>query len=80
MELVKAGYGESIGRMISTERLKVPDLSVLYSESADKIRTDPDIAAAAADLAGAIKKFNLQPGIMSVPHPFRKYSVSGQRL
>jgi len=69
------GYGESIGRMISTELLKVPDLSELYSESADKIRTDPDIAAAAADLAGAIKRFNLQPGIMSVPHPYKKYSV-----
>ena len=72
------GYGESVGRMISTEGMNIPDLQFLYYESAEKIKTNPDIAAAAADLAGVIKKFDLQPGFMSVPHPFKKYSVQAK--
>jgi hypothetical protein len=72
------GYGESIGKMISEEALNIPDLSILYGESAEKIKTDPDKAAAAADLAGVIKKFNLQPGYMSVPHPFKEFSVQAK--
>jgi hypothetical protein len=39
---------------------------------------DPNNAAAAIDLAGAIKRFNLSTGFMSIPHPYKNYSVQAQ--
>jgi len=69
------GYGESVGKMISQEGLQIPEISVLHQEAVQKIKTNPDLAAAAIDLAGVIQKFNLQSGFISIPHPFKKYSV-----
>ncbi len=72
------GYGESVGKMISKQGLHIPDLSQLYEESSHLQETDPDRAAAAIDLAGVIRKFNLKPGFLEVPHPFKKYSVQSK--
>ena len=72
------GYGESVGKMISQEGLKIPGIEELTSEAVQKIKTDPDLAASALDLAGVIKKHELQPGFMKVPHPFKKYSVQAR--
>lgn len=69
------GYGESVGKMIFCEGLDIPDVSGLYQEVEATIKTDPDHAAAAIDLAGTIRKYELKAGFMSIPHPFKRYSV-----
>lgn len=70
-----SGYGEAVGKMIHMEGLEIPDPEFLRKEAIEKFRTDPDRSAAAADLAGIIGKFSLEPGFMKIPHPFRQYSV-----
>ena len=72
------GYGESVGKMISLEGLTIPEISFLQDEVVVCIKTDADHAAAAADLAGVIQKFNLEAGFMSIPHPFKRYSVQAR--
>jgi hypothetical protein len=69
------GYGESIGKMISQEGLFIHEVSYLIGEAKNKIETNPELAAAAIDLLGVIKKFKLESGFLSIPHPFKKYSV-----
>ena len=72
------GYGESVGKMISLEGLQIPEISVLQEEVIQNIKTNPDQAAAAADLAGVIQKFELPAGYMVIPHPYKKYSVQAK--
>jgi hypothetical protein len=72
------GYGESVGKMISREGLDIPEVSKLYDEASVKMKTNPDLAAAAIDLAGVIQKYDLKPGFMSIPHPFKKYSAQAR--
>jgi hypothetical protein len=60
------GYGESVGRMILNEKLTVPPESQLKD------------TAAGLDLLDAIRKFDLQPGEMAIPHPFKQYSVQAK--
>lgn len=69
------GYGESVGKMIFNEGLDIPELSFLISESAKLVKDDPSKAAAAIDLVGTIRKFDLKPGFLHIPHPFKQYSV-----
>jgi hypothetical protein len=69
------GYGESVGKMIFKEGLNIPEVSDLTSEIHEKIENDHERAAAAIDLLGVIQKFKLKPGFMSIPHPFKRYSV-----
>ncbi|MFH1970140.1 MAG: hypothetical protein ABIJ53_07470 [Verrucomicrobiota bacterium] len=38
-------------------------------------KTDPARAAAAADFLAAVRHFDLQPGPLAIPHPFKSYSV-----
>jgi hypothetical protein len=71
----KLGYGESIGKMISLEGLKIPEQSFLTNEAIKNIKADPEYASAAIDLFDTIKRRRLKPGFMSIPHPFKKYSV-----
>jgi hypothetical protein len=70
-----AGYGESVGRMISREGLDIPEPDHLYSIAKAEMQSDPDHAAAAVDFAGVIKKFGLKTGFMEIKHPFKEYSV-----
>lgn len=72
------GYGESVGKMISAEGLEIPEISVMKKEVAGRITIDPDRAAAAADLLSTVQKFNLKPGFMTIPHPYRKYSAQAR--
>lgn len=72
------GYGESVGKMISLEGLKIPEVSALQEEVILNIKTNPDLAAAAADLSGVIQKFGLKAGFLTIPHPFKKYSVQAR--
>ena len=69
------GYGESLGKMIHFEGLQIPEVSTLYHEAKNSMLEKPEIAAAAIDLASVIKKFNIIPGFLKIPHPFKKYSV-----
>ena len=69
------GYGESVGKMIHSERLNIPEASVLYKLAKAKMESEPALAAAAIDFAGVINHFNLKPGWMKIPHPFKEYSV-----
>ncbi len=69
------GYGESIGKMINREGLEIPESSFLLDKARRMISTDSETAAAAIDLLGAVSKNKLQPGFMSIPHPFKSFSV-----
>jgi len=72
------GYGESVGKMISQEGLHIPELPLLHEEAKKKINSNPDLAAAAVDLAGVIQKYKLKAGFMNIPHPYKKYSVQAR--
>ena len=61
--------------MISQEGLFIPEVSFLSSEAAKNIENDPEMAAAAIDLVGVIRKFKLDPGFMNITHPYKKISV-----
>lgn len=67
------GYGESVGAMIENEELIIPSEDELEKAATDL--SDPDKAAAAADLIFTIRKFVDKPGKMAIPHPFKKYSI-----
>ncbi len=71
------GYGESVGKMVHNEGIEIPEVSMLYDFVRDNMRVDQSKAAAALDLAGIINQFNLTPGFMNIPHPYKKYSVQG---
>lgn len=65
------GYGESVGKMIEREGLDIPSVDDLISE----IKDFKSNAPAALDLLGVIRKFDLKPGWLAVPHPFKAYSA-----
>ncbi len=69
------GYGESVGKMISGDGLVIPDKESLLNGISRIIESDPDHAAASLDLYSTIKRNNVEPGFLSIPHPFKKYSV-----
>jgi hypothetical protein len=72
------GYGESVGKMISEEGLLIPEMSLLQDEAVKQFKISPDRAASAADLAGIIQKFSLEPGFMAIPHPYKKFSAQSR--
>jgi len=72
------GYGESLGKMIALEGLQIPQITALYDLARECMETDSGKAAAALDLADVIKHFNLKPGRMNIPHPWKQYSVQAQ--
>ena len=72
------GYGESVGKMIASEGLQIPETDILYDIARKCMQSEPDKAAAAIDFAGVIQRFGLQAGFMSIPHPWKQYSVQAQ--
>jgi hypothetical protein len=69
------GYGESVGKMISSEGLLIPDRELLKKEAAETIDNNPEYAAANLELLAVLKRFHIESGFLSIPHPFKKYSV-----
>jgi hypothetical protein len=69
------GYGESVGALIQNERLVIPAADELRRVAAEALAADPERAAAAADFLAAVRHFDLPPGPMAIPHPFKSYSV-----
>jgi len=67
------GLGESVGRLIETEKLVVPDPDEL-ERSIVAAPNDP-LCAARADLLGMIRDHAIAPGVSIVPHPYKRYSV-----
>jgi hypothetical protein len=72
------GYGEAVGKMISREGLDIPEVNSLYEKAAVEMKSNTELAAAAIDLAGIIKKFQLEPGFMKIPHPYKRFSVQAR--
>ncbi len=69
------GYGESVGAMIHNEGLTIPAVVQLEESVANELASHPGRAAAAADLLGIVRRFQLAPGWMSIPHGWKQYSV-----
>lgn len=69
------GYGESVGAFVQNEGLEIPSEAALGEEIRACIDTDASQAAAAADLLDRVRTFNLEPGWMSVPHPYKQYGL-----
>ncbi len=71
------GYGESVGKMIFNEGIEIPKISSLHKIALAKMKEEPSASAAAIDFAGVINQFKLKPGWMSIPHPYKHFSVQG---
>jgi len=69
------GYGQSVGALIANQGLVLPSTKELLDEIPRLLDTEPERAAAGADLLSAVKEFRLPAGSMKVPHPFAEYSV-----
>jgi hypothetical protein len=69
------GYGQSIGALIEGQGLEIPSAHELSREIAGCLESDPERAAAGADLLHAVKEFGLRPGRLEVAHPFRHLSA-----
>lgn len=67
------GLGESIGRMISEDRLVIPPAAQLHEE----ISANPGypLAAAKADLLWMIETHQVSTGQIPIEHPYKQYSV-----
>ncbi|HOE66709.1 MAG TPA: hypothetical protein PLO62_09285 [Candidatus Hydrogenedentes bacterium] len=69
------GYGESVGAFVEKEGLMIPSEDELRGVINDALATDPERAAAAADLIAIMRRFDLKPGWMAVPHPFKQFGL-----
>ena len=68
------GYGESIGALIQKEGLTIPGQEDLRLRVRELLDSDPEQAAAAADLLGIVRTTGLKPGWMPVAHRWKRYS------
>jgi hypothetical protein len=69
------GYGESVGAFVENEGLEIPDEASLIEEIRETGSIHPAQAAAAADLLDRVRRFQLAPGWMAVPHPFKRFGL-----
>ncbi len=69
------GYGESVGAMVEKEGLQIPSESTLRYTISSAIDKDPALVAAAADVLDRVRGFELDPGWMRIPHPFKQYGI-----
>lgn len=69
------GYGESLGKFVERQGIEIPAEAELKAAIADLVDADPDRAAAAADLLTQVRAFDLNPGWMNVPHPYRHFGL-----
>ena len=71
------GYGQSIGALIANEGLSIPGVEELRLSAEKLLREDTERAAASADLLGVLKLAGIGAGFLSMPHPFKQWSVQG---
>ncbi len=69
------GYGESIGRMVSEEALRLPSRHALRVEVADSAHSDPQQSAAAADLLAVMQTMQLEGGEIPLAHRFKRFGL-----
>ena len=69
------GYGEAVGALIQQEGLSIPRPKELEAVVHQELFDSPFRAAAAADLLGVVRRFELDSGWMAIPHPWKQYSV-----
>jgi len=72
------GYGESLGEMIASEKLLIPSHNSLTEELQRDLKTNlmaQDTFGARAELLAYLKKNNLKPGVIDLPHPHKNFSV-----
>ena len=69
------GYGDSVGRLITQDKIDIPKRDRLESEIVSTYRSNPSQAAAAADFLHTIERFQLQPGILPIAHAYKTFSV-----
>jgi hypothetical protein len=69
------GYGEAVGKMITRGGLDIPEREQLLTATQYRASQDAETAAAAIDFVGVLDRFNLKPGFLSIPHPFKDFSA-----
>jgi len=71
------GYGESVGRLVVRDGLRLPSREELEAliRKPGTAQIFPGERAAAADLEDLMSRLNLAPGWLEVSHPFREYSL-----
>jgi hypothetical protein len=69
------GYGESIGALVQNEGLNIPSEEELKETARNSMDGEPDKAAAAIDLLQVVRRFDINPGRMEVPHPYKQYGL-----
>lgn len=71
------GYGEAVGRLIAAQEHVIPAREELLevAGAAGGGVDEAERAAAAADVLAVIERQQIDSGIISVPHPWRQYSV-----
>jgi hypothetical protein len=69
------GYGEAVGKLIARDGLDIPSRKQLLERVSEVAERDPDLAAAALDLLATLQRCRIEPGFLSVPHPYKRYSA-----
>jgi len=73
------GYGAAVGTLVLNDGLEIPSLAELR-KALEKADSNPLRAAAAADLIWAVERFQLKPGGLSVPHPYKRFGLQAAAL
>ncbi|MEX2015643.1 MAG: hypothetical protein WD873_03330 [Candidatus Hydrogenedentales bacterium] len=68
------GYGESVGAFVENDGLEIPSTAELM-QAITAYEDGLERAAAAADLLAIVHAFDLHPGALAVPHPFKRFGL-----
>ena len=69
------GYGEAIGSLVQREGLDIPAPGTLAEEAGALAGERPEQAAAAADLLAVLRRLDLPPGFLALPHPWKPFGL-----
>jgi len=71
------GYGESVGSMIENEGVEIPSEKAIAGLVHGFQNNDLEKTAAALDFLDVIRRFDLNPGWLKIPFPYKSYCVQG---
>jgi hypothetical protein len=71
------GYGEALGALILEEKLTFPSVRELQQILQQEKSADNEQLPAVAELLITMQKFALPEGVVSIPHPFKNFSIFG---
>jgi len=69
------GYGEAVGSLVQRDGLDIPAERALAEEVRSLAGERPEEAAAAADLLAGVRRLELAPGFLAVPHPWKRFGL-----